>query len=111
MTFNATEYTFDLDKIFEYIKTNADEQRVEREITDGYDMEDNDPKLVSKMVREITAMKSDDIDTYKYDMLKLLIDTLLSKQEDTGFFIAFNTMFTNGFIKSINNTDNYGQEE
>lgn len=78
-------------------------------------MEDNDPKLVSKMVREITAMKSDDIDTYKYDMLKLLINTLLSKEEytsdDAGFFIAFNTMFTNGFIKSINNTDNYGQEE
>lgn len=111
-TIGDKNYGFDLKKIISFI-SNSKENK-ETEILDNYDS-DNDAgeiKLVSKQIRESKSNGLTQIETLKYDMVKMLMSILLDtdittntdniEEFDLGTSLAFNTLLNEGFIFEIN---------
>lgn len=99
-------FAFDLNKIFSYIHNN-DKLAKETEIVDLYEMDaEGKATLTNKTIREAKNTSLDQIDGVKYDLVKLLITSVLSdgdnEYNNTGSNISFNTLLENEFIYEIN---------
>jgi len=104
-------YYVDIDAIFDYCsvnRNNKDEYR-QKEISDNYELDETDKlRLSQKLVHEVITPNDIQIDDTKYDLLKLMIATVLSVEdldidESSSFAekIAFNTLLNKKFIKEL----------
>ena len=108
-------YYLNLDKIFEYITFTKDKKEKEQEIIDSFESDkiDGTFKLSSKIIKETTIPIQSNYDSIKYDLVKSLIDQILSYNDDMksiteiddlpiGTRIAFNSLIELGFLEKIN---------
>lgn len=104
--FQNKRYKLCLSKIFNFVNYSDKHCSKETEITDGYDINDDEvnPQLTSRIVREITMDGNTQMDTLKYDMIKIMINRLIECTGETfdfGTTLAFNTLYDEGFLIEI----------
>lgn len=95
-------YVLDLNKIIDFCFN--DEIEPDSEITELYVMDEEEKmSLSSKQVRELKNDDATSKQTMKYDLVKTLMVSLLSAQNDMtdGECIIKNTMLSAGFLKEI----------
>lgn len=108
-------YYLNLDKIFDYITFTKDRNEKEQEIIDSFENDkiDGTFKLSSKIIKETTIPIQSNYDSIKYDLVKSLIDQMLSFNDynmtvieiddlPIGTRIAFNSLIELGFLEKIN---------
>jgi hypothetical protein len=109
------EYTIDLDKVESYVFKDNDNNSSEKEITDLYQYgvpegEEGDPTktLNTKQIRQLNVTNSNQISTFRYDLIRMLIEDIQfipvnSSNEITyNGAVSFNTLLNYHFIKKIN---------
>lgn len=99
-------YIVDLERIFQFVFESDGDKNVDSELTELYVMDDetNNLSLSSKQVREMKSSEINNKQTIRYDMVKFLLTSLLSMNEDEVTFgetIMLNTMFREGIIKEV----------
>lgn len=110
---DGKKYAMDLEKIKSFCLTSDKERGGQVEVMEVQEPGDNGLLgVVSKTVHEVKSTGNPQNDTIAYDLIKLLIVTLLDtdvKYTDTtmddmtiGMRLAFNTMLQSGLIYEIN---------
>lgn len=112
ITLNDKTYAFSLNKILDFCQSG--EKSRETEIIDTYEMDEhNTPKAVNKQTREVKNNQPTQNENIRYDLIKMLITTLLENNNaagneidmepfDLGTSLAFNTLLSDNFIYEIN---------
>ena len=113
LTFNGKYYRLNLEKINKFCLTSSEKKSNEREITEGYETDENGEfRLSSKINREITTGGNEQEDAIMYDFVKMLISSLFSNEVVTtsdelhvnvSFALVFNTLLSEGMIEEITN--------
>lgn len=82
---DGREYYFNLKRIWEILFSTGDKTEKEKEIVNTYDQGegDEDLKLSSKIVRELTSPTATQYETIKYDLLKTFIIQLITFSDKT----------------------------
>lgn len=110
ITFNGKRYAFNLEKVKEVCLTaSQDSGSNEVEITNVYETNgDGDYTLASKVEHETKVNKNPQNDMIVYDIVKLLIISLLENdnieetfQYDFGTSLAINTLLSWGILEEI----------
>ena len=112
LTFAGKKYKLNIDKINKFCLTSSEKKSNEREITEGYETDENGEfRLSSKINREITRDGNSQEDVIMYDLIKMLVTNLIDSETkatndendiDFGFALAFNTLMAEEMIEEIN---------
>lgn len=104
-------YKINLDKLFKYVFRSESNEKIEREITDGFQM-DNESKTieqVTKIVREIKGRGDNNSDTLRYDIIKSLLFEIIDTDDEalgsTGIKLCFNTLLAHGILEEYDEYD------
>jgi hypothetical protein len=111
----GTEYTIDLENIEKYIYKDNDNNLSEKEITDiyQYGIEDEEKSdtaktLNTKQIRELKVTNVNQISTFRYDIIRMLIENIQyiqiannSNEVTYNGAISFNTLLNYNFIKKV----------
>ena len=112
------KYYLDLNKIFNFINYSETHKTIEREIIDSYEENEESNEQtrlnnVGKTIREVTTSGNTNMDNIKYDLLKNIINQVitcgcyeypeLSTNEDvpTGVAICLNTLIKEKMLIEI----------
>ena len=109
--YNIEDSQINLQKLFEFVFEGNGDNRVDTEITDGYETDDttNTLRPLNKVVREVKVGSNESRETYKYDMIKFLLSYVLDEESDeydgntTGFKLSLSTLVSYGILIKKNN--------
>lgn len=97
------KYIFNIEAIANFVIYSDKNFTIEREITDGYG--DETDAAISKIVREVKSAGNAQIDTIRYDLVKLLMEQVLGElainDYDIETSLAFQTLLHYNFIKEV----------
>lgn len=103
-------YVLNMENIMDFVFADEQTNHNDSEITELYVM-DEDTKNMSLSTKQMRELKSDDMtssQTIRYDMIKMLLDRLLSIENEEltlGETIIVNTMVVEGLITEIKEND------
>ena len=105
---NEKKYFINFDAVFDLIEYSSKNERVETEITDGYEVSENDKTLsqVSKIVRESKYPPESQRDNIRYDFVKYLISIVIENEDampDVGTEICIATLIKHGILVEYTN--------
>lgn len=89
LTFNSHVYSFDLNRICEFVLKNNNDKAIESQQSLMYALSDDNQSLdlVTKEVKEIK--NNGNVDTIKYDLVKQLLDSIMGIGQKRGPFPIF----------------------
>lgn len=106
--YNGVAYVLNIRKVFEIMSEGTNNDTKEQELTDGYELvsdRDEGLTLTSRIVHEIKAPADVQVNTIKYDFLKIIIGQVLDIEDwnahTFGDEIAMNTLITEGILQEI----------
>lgn len=111
--FYENTYYINIDEVFKLVSYSDRVERKETEITDGYQYDSDENRLVplNKMVREIKSPTDSQIDNIRYDFIKFLIEKILDldfesiKSGSYGAEICLNSLLKKGILVKIKKDD------
>lgn len=106
----GNKYTIDLDKVIE-ICTQQGNLIKEQEITNVLEYDDEKDEMVptSRVERSLSNNANSHVPEISWNMMKIFVEKVLSetnditKSDNTGAILSFNTLLDNDIIKIIEN--------
>lgn len=98
-------YYFDIDKIFEYINFTGKNCHKETEMVDAYEKSNGELSQMSKVITETKLPLDGQIDSFRYDFIKMLINRTMGFIQDVDLWtlgdkICFQTLIESGILKN-----------
>lgn len=104
ITYNNKRYMIDFNQFKKICLISSNENSREKEITNGYTLEDDGLLLTSKIERELKSEGNPQNDIIMWDLVKILITKILegdAKEMTPSLSIAFNTLIMNNILIEI----------
>lgn len=106
---NGKLYYFDIDAIMEWALSSSTNPSMEREINEGYDMDETgEMSVTTKVIRELKTENQQN-DTIRYDFIKILMSPFMGEisnineiSDNLSYTLMFNTLINKNFLVEIN---------